>query len=420
MSKAIYCGYPASGHVNPTLGLVKELTARGETVIYYSNQHYRSGIEYSGALFKDDTSLSFIDQHLKNIDIEGFDPITVFIGFIANNMAMGKHIISSIFEEIKAANPDYIIHDSFSVWGKQIAKSLNIPAISTITLFALNNQMIELDPTGIVSNLIRTRITSAEASTERNENLYRRLWGKISRIISRDHGLENFDLIDGIMNKEELNIVFTSKEFQIFSETFDETFKFTGPSIAGRKETAAFPFEKLQDQPLIFISLGTMFYRNMEFYKKCFTAFEGADRQVVMSVGNETRLAELGEIPGNFIVRNYVPQIEILKRAGVFITHGGMNSINEGIYFQVPLVVFPQEADQFLVAPRVDSLGAGIYMKDPDISPTELRKITEKVISEASYRKKCQELSESLKNAGGSKRAADEIFQFKEQFVHSR
>ena len=110
---------------------------------------------------------------------------------------------------------------------------------------------------------------------------------------------------------------------------------------------------------LYYISLGTLFNEHPEFYRHCFAAFANSMYQVVLSVGHKTPLSSLGDIPPKFIVQNYVPQLEILQRANVFISHGGMNSVSEALYYGVPLLVIPQSADQPWVAKRVAQLGAG-------------------------------------------------------------
>ena len=73
-------------------------------------------------------------------------------------------------------------------------------------------------------------------------------------------------------------------------------------------------------------------------------AFENSEHTIVMSIGNKTKISYLGEIPKNFIVKNYVPQTELLTYTKLFITHGGMNSVHEGLYNGIPLVVIPQSA----------------------------------------------------------------------------
>lgn len=83
-----------------------------------------------------------------------------------------------------------------------------------------------------------------------------------------------------------------------------------------------------------------------------------------MSVGKDTRVTDLGDIPNNFKVYNTVNQIEVLQNTDVFITHCGMNSVNESLYYGVPMVLFPKHSEQKLVADRTAKLGAGVLLKN--------------------------------------------------------
>ena len=151
-------------------------------------------------------------------------------------------------------------------------------------------------------------------------------------------------------NPAPLTIVYTTREFQPFGEAFDQTYKFVGPSISSRLTQENFDLTEIKGKSPIYISLGTVFNQAIDFYKLCFKAFGNTDHTVVMSIGEKAQISDLGEIPKNFIVKNYVPQTEVLKYAKLFITHGGMNSTHEGLYYGVPLIVIPQSADQPIIA----------------------------------------------------------------------
>ena len=81
-----------------------------------------------------------------------------------------------------------------------------------------------------------------------------------------------------------------------------------------------------------------------------------------MAVGPSIDPAKLGKVPENIVVQQIVPQLEILQHADVFVSHGGMKSVNESLYFDVPLVVVPQGVDQPVLAKRVAELGAGVVL----------------------------------------------------------
>lgn len=164
---------------------------------------------------------------------------------------------------------------------------------------------------------------------------------------------------------------------------------------------------------LIYISLGTVFNQAMDFYKLCFAAFAETEYNVILSIGSQTQIAELGVIPANFIVRNYVPQIEVLQHSQLFITHGGMNSTSEGMYYGVPLIVLPQSADQPIVARRVAEIGAGIHLNQESLTARDLREAAERVLQDAAIRKLSVEMGDSFRAAGGYHQAVEEIFAYK-------
>ena len=99
-------------------------------------------------------------------------------------------------------------------------------------------------------------------------------------------------------------------------------------------------------------------------YEDIEKAFKELDIDVVMSVGKNTDIKSLGEIPNSFCIKNSVNQIEVLQNSDVFITHCGMNSVNESLYYGVPMVLFPQHSEQKMVCDRVYDLEAGIILKN--------------------------------------------------------
>src|SRR5438067_10614640 len=108
--------------------------------------------------------------------------------------------------------------------------------------------------------------------------------------------------------------------------------------------------------------LGTDVTEQAKISRPCLEAFADSDRKVVLSVGKWTNIAALGSVPRNIIVKEFVPQLELLQRTALFVTHGGMNSVSEALYYGVPFVVIPQTADQNLAGRRIEQLGAGKTM----------------------------------------------------------
>ena len=142
------------------------------------------------------------------------------------------------------------------------------------------------------------------------------------------------------------------------ADTFSSRYRFTGPSLAVPVSAAA-----ERRRPLIYVSLGTVLNKKDSFYRNCMEALKGENMDVIMAVGSRTDIPSLGDVPSNFTIYPRVDQLQVLQEASVFITHCGMNSVSESLYFGVPLVLFPQQPEEGAVARRVRELGAGIFLK---------------------------------------------------------
>lgn len=128
--------------------------------------------------------------------------------------------------------------------------------------------------------------------------------------------------------------------------------------------------------------------------------------EVIMAVGTENQAAEL-EAPAHFTIRPQVDQLEVLQKAALFLTHGGMNSVNEGLYAEVPLILYPQTAEQGGVARRVVQLNAGILLDEN--SPAAIRRAVNQVLANPVLKENAAAISRSFRQAGGAVRAAQLI-----------
>jgi len=129
---------------------------------------------------------------------------------------------------------------------------------------------------------------------------------------------------------------------------------------------------------------------------------------VVVATG-QTDPSALGPLPAHVVVRRSVPQPEVLDQASLFVTHGGMNGVNEAMYARVPMLLVPQGADQPLVAGRVVELGAGLTIRNEDITEDAVRTLAGRLLDEPGFREAALVLQAAERGAGGFSRAADEL-----------
>ena len=400
MAKVVFFNIPAHGHINPTLPVVQELVRRGATVIYYALEEFRQRIEASGATFRAYDELSetvafdFGAEDRKSPSLAGI--CRVMIDFCEKSLPF-------LLQATREDRPDYILHDFTCIWGKYVSEILGIPAITIIPQFPVNMKRRPAPYPGMLTDLVRMFITGIPSLIQ---------FQRTARRISQTYSVTKPGLLNMLANHEDLNIVFTSRYFQPYANDFNDSFVFVGPSIAERNETPDFSWD-FGEGPLVYISLGTtIFSAKLKFYQQCFKAFGNTAKRVIVSVGTSTDLRSLGDVPKNFLVRNHVPQLEVLKRADAFITHGGMNSVSEGLWYGVPLVVIPQGSDQFLVAQRVEELKAGIVLDRRRVMPEMLHQAVEQAISDRSIRANAKVIGESFREAGGFVRAVHEITLF--------
>ena len=387
MRKIVFFNIPAHGHINPTIEVVRELVSRGNRVYYYTYNDFRDKIEDTGAKF---IALDGYDDRFKitQRDLsEASNDLNYFVDFMVKKTL---DIDEIIFMDMMNIKPDCIVYDNMTIWGKMISLRLDIPSVCSNASFVFNQYSVS-----ILRFNIRDIISAINPVSKVNKN--------IKKLRNRGYPVKN--VLDIMRNKKDIHtIVYTSSEFQPFSHTFSDKYTFVGPSILKAKST----IEKTKDK-LIYISMGTINNDVSSFYKNCIEAFRDTYYQVIISVGDRVHLDEFGDVGENISVFKNVDQIAVLKKADVFISHGGMNSVSESLYSKVPLIMFPQTVEQRGVAERVRQLGAGIILHR--ITPKNIREAVDKVFNNPNYYKSANIIYDGFKECTGPKGAANKILE---------
>lgn len=382
MACIFFFSIPAHGHVNPTLPLVRELTARGHKVIYYETEEFRERIEDAGAQYI--CIEPYMPPAPKNIDqIAGKDFAALIEMVTETTLALDKRIAEDVAKE----KPDLIIGDSVCFWGRLLAKKHGVPFVCSTTTFAFNQH----SATSMKPHL--PEIIRMFFGMPRIEKSMRRL---------RDHGYAAGSFLDVIQNDPVTDtIVYTSRLFQPSAETFGGNYAFVGPSVSFH-----YP-RKAHARPLVYISLGTILHNAPRFYRSCIRALREMNCDAIISIGSKADPASLGEIPENVRIFPRVNQVEVLASADVFLTHCGMNSVSESLLCGVPMVLFPQHSEQEAVCARTEALGAGLRLKKA--TPKDIREALTTVLADTRYRDAAKAIAEDFSKCGGAKAAADFI-----------
>ena len=290
MSRIVFFCIPAWGHTNPTVEVVRQLTAMGHQVRYYSFAPFREKLEEAGAevVCCDDA----IPPAPKDLDKKLGRDFAALVEMVTETTLTLEGKVCRELEEFK---PDVVVSDSVCFWGKLFAKKLDIPYVCSTTTFAFNQH-------------------SAQLMKPKAGELLRSLLGipRIGRKMAllRQHGYPVEKVTDLIQNDNETDtIVYTSREFQPMAKTFSEHYAFVGPSVPEREEPVP-----VRSRPLVYVSLGTVMHDRKRFCKNCVTALADMDVDAILSVGTAENLEVLGQMPSHIQAAERVDQLAVLRQ----------------------------------------------------------------------------------------------------------
>ncbi|WP_205439455.1 macrolide family glycosyltransferase [Halobacillus ihumii] len=378
--KILMINFPAEGHVNPTLGMVEGFTNHGDKVHYITTEQFKERLEGVGAVV-----------HLQTDWLQIYPPeINSAKGL---NNFLKVHIQTSldtlqITEKLARDHHfDFVFFDRFGA-GELVKDYLRIPGVSSSASFLMPETVMKqlpLHPDSEVPFQLDEETTS------------------MLQALKDRYGVQPNSLLQFMTNTGDLQIVYTSQYFQPNSEQFGEENLFIGPSFPERKGNHDFPTEELKGEKLLYISMGTVLDNQEEFINMCIDAFMNFNGVVIISIGKADS-AKLKAAPDHIWLRRYVPQLQVLEKADVFITHGGMNSVNEAIHYHVPMVVIPHDKDQPMVASRLTELGAGYCLSKDSLTAAKLLFAVE-VLEKEKYMEGIHKIDESFKASGGVPKA---------------
>ena len=395
MTRVWFYNIPFHGHVNPTLPLMRELVRRGEDVIYFSSPAFEKVISATGARYRAYENLGAFEQSRAATHI-------IHLGNLVADTTYA--LLPEVLSTVEAEKPDYMIFDMSAPWGGIASRRYGIPALASFPHLPFYWRTILND---------RRVLRKGLQSIKPGYGYWRKLQRQTAKIV-KDFKLRDPKDINVLSSSAELNIVFSTRYFQPYEQHFDESYLYVGPEIETNRQEAPLEIKKDEGQLLIYIAVGTVYRANLQFFQHCLQAFDCKRYSVIMSVGRAVDPADLGPVPKNFTIKQYVPQLAILQNADVFITHGGMNSISEAVYYGVPMIVVPNTIEQALNAARVEQLHAGVYLEPDRLSVEKLLQAVESVLADQETRHGLEEIKRSFADAGGVRRAADAIQAFKQ------
>ena len=390
MAKAIFFNIPTHGHINPTLPLVRELVNQGDHITYFAGPDFAEKIRAAGASYGDYGEAYSFDQSrtVAHAVLQG-----------SQLAAATTALLPGVLAVVEQEKPDYLLFDMSAPWGNIAAQRFNIPAVACFPHLPFNWRAFFSDPRVLKKGL---------HSLRPGQGYYRELQQQLGQL-ARTHNLRRPSEINVLSSSADLNIVFSSRTFQHAAGSFDDSYQFIGPVINTARPDSDWSYQRDPRRKLIYIAVGTLYQADITFFQHCLAAFSGGEYAVIISVGKSTDPRALGTIPDNFHVAQFVPQLNILDQADLFITHGGLNSINEAVLALVPMIVIPNTIEQAVNALRVEQLHGGRYLEPTAVQPRTLAETARQVLSDATIPAGLQNIRQSFLAAGGVPRGVQAI-----------
>ncbi len=404
--------FPGTGHLNPLAALARRLEQRGHSVVIFGIADVESRVRAAGIDFcligKSDYplgTLQRLDQRLG--EMTGIEVLRFTMERISNTARM---VLRDGLEAVRNANLDALLIDEADM-ANNIAEYLGLPFVS----LALIPPMVKDNRyppfyfgwSGSqhwwcrLRNEIAIRVLTRVASPIFDAvNEYRVAWGmKVGRIPG-----------EGLSKLAQITQLPRALEFDI--EPPPPNLYYTGPFVDPmQRPPVDFPWDRLDGRPLIYASLGTLQNQSREKFRIIADACVGLDVQLVMSLGGGLEREQLGILSGDPLVVNYAPQLELVKRASVVITHAGLNTVLESLAEGVPLVCIPLGNDQPGVAARVKAHGAGVIVPPRRVNAKRLRRAVQAVLADESYRRAARKIQAAMAQIDGPELAADIVEQ---------
>lgn len=404
---------PAGSHINTFIPLCHELQQRGHRITVFGLSNLQSKAISADLeiwiLGKSKLPLSSIEKLLKQI---GESSGVAALAYTINLYTQGaKTLLCEAPEAIKQTGVEALLIDQSLLEGPTVAEHLGIPFI-TICSALLMNPDITVPPIWFLwkyncSWWAQLRNLSGSLLVMLIGNSLRKL-----TVNQRKHWkLRPYKTFNDVCSPL-AQISQQPGEFEFPRRSLPGNFHFTGPfASTGSQIPVEFPYEKLTGQPLIYASLGTLQNRLRWVFQDIAKACSDLDVQLVISLGVVGEPKSLPELSGTPLVVNYAPQLELLQKATLAITHAGLNTTMESLRNGVPLVAIPIANDQPGVASRIAWSGTGEVVPFRRLNASRLNTAINKVLTDKSYKDNALRLQEAIRRTGGVSQAADIIEQ---------
>lgn len=400
--------FPGTGHINPITALARRLQQRGHRVVVFGIADVEAAVKAAGVEFcligESDYppgTLKKLDQRLS--EQRGLATFRFTVERVRNTALM---VLRDGPQAVRSAKVDALLVDEADMGGT-VAEHLGLPYVS-IACFPPLVQDDRIPPfcfrwSGGQDWVSRLRnrlgfwlLSRMAAPIFSAVNQQRRAWGLKPYKRSTD----------ALSPLAQIAQLPAALEFEVGDRP--SILHYTGPFVdPAQRPNVDFEWNRLDGRPLVYASLGTLQNGSQDIFRVIADACARLSVQLVISLGGGLDPERLGALSGDPLVVKYAPQLEIVKRAAVVITHAGLNTTLESLAEGVPLVCIPLGNDQPGVAARVAARGAGVVLSRRGLNAKRLSSAVNAVLKNEKYRGAARNIQASMLLTDGLQRAAD-------------
>jgi len=408
-----------AGHLLSVGGLGAELVRRGHRVVLLSGP---DAAQMAGEL-----NLEFHEMTFGDPPDARSRAVRMVMGAVGAGPYLGQGnwflwLAQVLLEQLPAALEslalDGLIVDEAELAAGTVAEYMGYPFVTVCSGLPWHEEA------GIPPVYVNWQATPGRLARLRNRIAYAGLrwqFGPTLGVINRrraDWGLPRLRHIDETYSPL-AQLAQLCRELDFPRKELPDVFHYVGPLTTNRRQPDhGFPWDRLDGRRLIYASVGTMAdSRNLATIRKILAACADVDAQLVVGLGKWAGhrgvrgLDELGDIPGNPVLVDYAPQLAVLEKADLLITHAGINTVNEALSLGVPILALPRIGDQMGTAARIEAAGVGLMGSFNKSTPGEIRALVDRLLSEDRFRIRARALQQATAQSGEVRGAADIVEQ---------
>jgi zeaxanthin glucosyltransferase len=409
--------YKGSGHLNPLVALSQRLIDRGHRVTFFQKPEVESKIRQHGLEFvligPPKSSAAEDDRAGDRSGLSSVAALRHNLSRIAGDMEM---FLREAPTALANSGVDMLIIDEIVLSGPTLAEMLRLPYFVVSTSVPRNfgwTAPCRILPRQscferVQDALLQVSILEMSGPVERRLDKYR-----------QQAGLGPIGAMEMVFPA--LAYIAQMPECIDFPQYgLPRNFYYTGPFVdEGARRRVDFPWDRLDGRSVVYASLGTTRKSDPGIFHLIAEACHGLDLQLAISLGGRRDPEMFAGLPGDPLVVREAPQLELIKRAEVVITHGGLNTALEALMEGKPMIVIPKSFDQPAVAARLEWLGVAEALPVEGLSAEQIRVALAKVLSDPSYREAARAMQARILSACGLERAADIIEELSEKRQHA-